>query len=130
MAAASAAFFRSAVNCSKFSSNGGISRAKNGKNGPPMRSTTSTRVPSASPLREYVRVDIASPNVRRAFGSNSLTFNETNALRRLGEARVGGGLIQGRHEFALVCLTSDMAEIVGVLFVSPALDPKPETPQS
>jgi hypothetical protein len=54
----------------------------------------------------------------------------TNALRPLGEARVRGCLIQGQHEFALVFLMSDKAEIVGVLFVSPALDLKQGTPQS
>jgi hypothetical protein len=54
----------------------------------------------------------------------------TSALRRLGKARVPGCLVQGQHEFALVFLTSDMGEIVGVLFVSPALDPKPGMSQS
>lgn len=54
----------------------------------------------------------------------------TTALRRLDKARVPGCLVQGQHEFALVFLSSDMAEIVGILFVSPALDPKPRTSES
>ena len=64
-------------------------------------------------------------------GSKVLGLEDvTSALRRLGKARVPGCLVQGQHEFALVFLTSDMAEIVGVLFVSPAFDPQPRMSQS